>query len=348
MKPADISKSHFQERKLMTIRVAIVGTGKVAVQNYLPHLVQHDDIELRFYNRTPAKALAAAEQFGGVAVGTVTELMADPPDTVLVLTRETDRYAATDALLPFGPRRLFFEKPLVAQAGQAAVTEEDFLLGRTLLQRAQAAGAETAMVFNYRFFEQTRKAQALLVERDLGAPVHFTGLVHYACWSHCIDLALTFMGPAAVVSALADPRTGPCMGSENVRNVTVAARMKNDATGALIGTCGMDFKLPLYELTFAFERGRISMRDLDGDLELIDYRSGRHERHALPRDVSRWDQYRASFGKAVNAYLESVRTGAPPPVPGLAGLRELQFEAGIQRSIAEGAPVTLDETFPLD
>jgi predicted dehydrogenase len=331
----------------MALRVAIVGTGKVAVQNYLPYLARHEDLLLSYYNRTPARAEEAARQFGGRVAASLEELMADDPDTVLVLTRENDRLAAAEALLDYGPRRLFFEKPLVAQLGQAAVTEEDFFLARDLLRRAHTGDTETAMVFNYRFFEQTEKARAIVDERGFGRPVHFSGLVHYACWSHCIDLVLDFMGPVANLSAVAEQASRPCMGSEGVQNVTVAARMQNDATGALTGTCSIDFKLPLYELTFAYEHGRIHMRDLDGDMEVLDYRSGRHQVYALPRDVSRWDQYRASFGKAINAYVQTVRTGAPPPVPGLAGLRELQFEAGIRRSITQGSAVDLDSTFPL-
>jgi hypothetical protein len=70
--------------------------------------------------------------------------------------------------------------------------------------------------------------------------------------------------------------------------------------------------------------------------------------HALSRDISRWDQYRASFGKAIAAYLSTIRESAPPPVPGVAGLRELQFEAAIKRSIRQDKPVILDESFPLD
>ncbi len=331
----------------MTIRVAIIGTGKVADQNYLPHIVKNDDVVLSYYNRTPAKAQAMAEKYGGRVAGSIAELMEDDPDTVLILTMETDRYQVTDALLPLKPRRVFFEKPLVAMRGQADVGEDDFAKGKELLQRAASAGTETAMVFNYRFFEQTRKAKAILAERDFGRPVHFTGLVHYACWSHCIDLVLDFMGPAEVITALASGQPGPCMGSENVTAVTAAVRLANDATGTIVGTCDIDFKLPLYELTFAYEHGRVRMRDLDGSMEVLDYRTGMHEVYDLPRDVSRWDQYRASFGSSVNAYLESIRAGDPPPVPGLAGLRELQFEAGIKRSIALGAPVVLDEVFPL-
>jgi predicted dehydrogenase len=329
------------------IVVGVVGTGKVAVQNYLPALVKHGDVRLVYYNRTHAKAVAAAQEFGGVATPTVEELMAHKPDTILVLTKEQSRAEITEQLLDYHPKRLFFEKPLVAEFGQAAVHEADFWRARELWQRAEEGGATTAMVFNYRFFEQTQKARSLVTELDLGAPVHFSGLVHYACWSHCIDLVLDFMGPAALISALSDGREGPCMGSDAVQNVTVAAVMENSATGTLIGTCAMDFKLPLYELTLAFTNGRIHMRDLDGDLEVIHYQTRRHELHALPRDVSRWDQYRASFGKSLDAYLASIRADAPPPVPGVAGVRELQFEAGIKRSLAEGRPVNLPEELSL-
>ncbi len=332
----------------MTIQIAIIGVGNVAEKNYLPFIVRHEDVQLSYYNRSRDKAEAVAARFGGRVAASVAELMDGEPDALLVLTRETDRLEATRALLPFKPRRLFFEKPLVAQHGQANVVEEDFFAGRQLLHSARSAGAETAMVFNYRFFNQTQLARQIVDSQEFGRPTHFTGMVHYACWSHCIDLALHFMGPAHSVTALATEKAGPCMGAEGVRNVTVAARMANDATGALIGTCGIDFKLPLYELTFAYEYGRISMRDLDGEMEVINYRTGRHERHSLPWDISRWDQYRASFGKAIDAYLDSVRSGTPPPVPGMAGLQELQFEAGIKRAIASGAPVALEEEFSLN
>ena len=138
------------------------------------------------------------------------------------------------------------------------------------------------------------------------------------------------------------------MGVESVSPVTAAVQLANGATGTIVGTCDMEFKLPLYELTFAYEHGRLHMRDLDGDLEVLDYRTGQHERHALPRDVSRWDQYRASFGKAINAYITSIRAGDPPPVPGIAGLRELQFEAAIKRSVTIGALVNVNEAFPIE
>ena len=332
----------------MTMKIAVIGTGGVAEKNYLPYIAARADVQLSYLNRTRSKAEAVAERFGGWVATDAADLMADEPDACLVFTKETDRLDAANALLPYRPKRLFFEKPLAARHGQANVVVEDFFDARAMLQAAHGSGVETAMVFNYRFFDQTQLARAIVDRETFGQPVHFTGMVHYACWSHCIDLALHFMGPAASISAQAAEASGPCMGAQDSRNVTVAARMVNDATGTLIGTCAIDFKLPLYELTFAYEHGRISMRDLDGEMEVIDYRTRRHERHNLPYDISRWDQYRASFGKAINAYLDSVREGAPPPVPGMAGLRELQFEAGIKRAIATGATVELEGAFGLE
>ena len=329
----------------MTMKIAVVGTGGVAVRNYLPYIVERGDVELSYLNRTRSKAEAAAEQFGGRVAADPADLMADEPDACLIFTKEMERVDAANALLPHGPKRLFFEKPLAARHGQANVVEEDFFDARAMLQTAHGAGVETAMVFNYRFFDQTQLAREIVEREGFGRPVHFTSMVHYNCWSHCIDLVLQFMGPAASISAQA---SGPGTDGGDSGNVTVAARMVNDATGTLVGTSAIDLKLPLYELTFAYEHGRLSMRDLDGEMEVIDYRTGRHERHNLTSDISRWDQYRASFGKAINAYLDSVRDGLPPPIPGVAGLQELQFEAGIKRAIATGATVDLEEAFGLE
>ena len=319
----------------MRMKIAVVGTGGVAEKNYLPYIVARGDIQLSYLNRTRSKAEVVAEKFGGRVAVDAADLMADRPDACLIFTKETDRLDAANALLPYSPKRLFFEKPLAARHGQANVVEQDFFDARAMMQAAQAAGVETAMVFNYRFFDQTQLARTIVEREAFGRPAHFTALVHYNCWSHCIDLILQFMGPAASISA------------QGARNVTAAARMVNGATGTLIGTSAIDPKLPLYELTFAYERGRISMRDLDGEMEVINYGAGRHERHSLTYDISRWDQYRASFGKAINAYLDSVRAGAPPPAPGMAGLLELQFEAGIKRAISTGATVELEEAFGL-
>jgi hypothetical protein len=44
---------------------------------------------------------------------------------------------------------------------------------------------------------------------------------------------------------------------------------------------------------------------------------------------------------------QSLRQRTAPPVPGLDGLRELQVEAALRRSIRERRPVNLAREFPL-
>jgi predicted dehydrogenase len=89
------------------------------------------------------------------------------------------------------------------------------------------------------------------------------------------------------------------------------------------------------------------MRGLDGEMEVLDYSGACHERIASVTDVSRWDHYKASFGKSIAAYLESIRRAEPPPIPGAAGLEELRFEAALKRSAAEHRWVDLEEEFPI-
>lgn len=328
------------------MKIAIVGTGKVARGNYIPYLAEQEDVELLYANRTVDRAVECAEEFGGTAFPTLEALLDLDPDAVLVLTSETARYEVATAILNHGTRRLFFEKPLVAADGQAHVSEDDFTRGAEILQRATEAGTETAMVFNYRFFEQSRRARALVAERSLGAVQQINGLVNYCTWSHVIDLMHGFAGPVRSLTALQGETVRKGADNEAV-DVSLSFVTEGGAVGALVGTAGSGTPCPLYELTVAFDGGRLTLRGLDGDLDLYTNAGGLHETMALTRHTSRWDQYAASFRASLAAYLESIRAGTPPPVPGRAGLMELQFEAAFRRAIRTGKPVDVATEFPL-
>ena len=330
----------------MALRVAVIGVGKVATGQYLPYLSKRDDVELAYWNRTEEKARAAASQFGGQVLPSLAELKAWKPEVAMVLTSERARYQVSTQVMGAAPPNLFFEKPLVAQEGQAHVSESDFELGRQLVGKAHEAGCRTAMVFNYRFLEQTLRARQIVEQRSFGPLVNASGLVHYACWSHCIDLVHLFAGDMATISALQGGRQYTAAGM-SAADVAVTFTSTAGAAGTLIGTAGTAWQYPLFELSFTFEGGRIHMRDLDGELEVLDTSRREHERIAEVRDSSRWQSYSASFEKAVAAYLNSVLRDEEPPVPGRAGLQELQTEAAIERSIREGRPVSVQAELPL-
>jgi predicted dehydrogenase len=333
----------------MALKIAVIGTGPVARGNYLPYLARQRDVVLGCWNRTPAGAAEAAREFGGEDIGELADVAAWRPDAALVLVNERGRREVATQLIELGLKRIFFEKPLTAAAGQANVAEQDFLDGKALLALARAKGCETAMVFNYRFFDHCAAARAAVAARDFGAVVNVAGFVHFACWSHCLDLIRHFAGNLAEVAAL---RSGVIRRSEEIKtdapDVAAAFTTAGGATGVVLGTAGALWEHPLYELTFNFERGRIQLRDLDGSLEIHGAPGAPVEIRALPPHRSRWDQYRDSFEKSLGAYLDAVRAARPPPIPGAEGLAELQIEAALRRSIAQGRPVTLAKEFPLD
>jgi len=330
----------------MALKIAIVGTGNVARGNYVPFLSRQEDVELTYLSRTKEKPEALAAEFGGHVVGTAAELAAEDPDAVLVLTRETQRAEAIGALLEHRFRRLFFEKPLVARHGQENVCEEDFFTARDLLKQAEANGTQTAMVFNYRFFEQTKRAARLVAERSFGQALQVVAYSHYATWSHVIDLIHLFAGPIVTMAAI-DSAEARGAGDNKAVDVGAAFRFANGAIGTILGTTSPSFAFPLFELTINFEGGRVHMRDLDGEMEVLDYSGTCHEIIAPNTNASRWDHYKASFDKSVGAYLESIRRSEAPPISGDAGLQELRFEAALKRSAAQRRWVDLEAEFPV-
>ncbi|RRJ95817.1 gfo/Idh/MocA family oxidoreductase [Opitutaceae bacterium TAV4] len=328
------------------MKIAVIGTGNVATENYLPWFAAQTGIHLGCLDNNADRARAASGKFGGHSFATSAELIAWRPDAAFVLTNEMWHYDAGLPLIEAGLPRVLFEKPLVAAKGQAHVSEADFGQGKTLLQLAAKTGTEVAMLFNYRFFDQTITARRIVAERNFGKLVNLSGKIHYACWSHCIDLVHHFGGTTATITALEGATEHQGQGIV-ARDVVAAFTLENGATGTLIGTAGLKWQHPLFELILTFEGGRLHMRDIDGDLEILDGSTRIQERITTVRDASRWQHYTASFHKALTAYLDAVGTGKPAPVSGVDGLRELQFEAALRRSIAENRPVQIAREFPL-
>jgi predicted dehydrogenase len=329
------------------LRIGIVGIGKVALKNYLPWLAKQSGVSLCYYSRTVSSADEAVKRFGGYRVESLKELADSHPDVIFILTNETSHVPIARELLKYGAKRLFIEKPLQASNGQANVTEQDFYDARLLLREARNAGTEVAMNFNYRFFEQSQNLTRLIRERNLGQLLQSTWLVHYACWSHCIDLLRHFGGAVRSVAAL----NGECLhGKGNMRGIDIAAAftMQSGAVGSIVGSSSASSRLPLYHVTMNFEHGTVHFTDLDAQLTLYREGAGFSESFAIMPDKSRWSQYDASFERSLEAYFLALRKEEAPPVTGLAGLAELQFEAALRRSSTTGKSVDLEAEFPLE
>lgn len=96
-----------------------------------------------------------------------------------------------------------------------------------------------------------------------------------------------------------------------------------------------------------FEGGLLQFSDLDANLSIQMKESHYTESYSLSPAFSRGNQYADSFGKSLEAYLDSIIRNVPPPVTGLNGLEELQFEAALRRSAALKRQVLVQQEFPL-
>ncbi len=317
----------------MKKKLAIIGAGNVATNSYLPYLVKRDDVELVIQSRNFEKAKAAAEKFHARPVETLEGVAAENPTSAFVLTREEAHIDIASTLANLGVKRLFIEKPLNARHGQANVTEEDYFEAASFLKQAESLGCEVAMNFNYRFYELSKKLRAFIAERNYGELKESTMLVNYACWSHCIDLLHYFGGKVKTVTALGEKK-------ENA-DLAGAFTLENGGTGTILGTSATNFAMSLYYVTLNFEKAIVTFEDLDSEMSVYETGKEYRETYRLLGQSSRWNQYHASFAKAVEAYLDAIDKGQTPPVTGADGLRELQFEAALRRSAARGCPVEI-------
>jgi predicted dehydrogenase len=327
-------------------KIAIVGVGPVALNNYIPFLAEQDDLELGYFNRTVERAHSAAQQHPGPVFDSIDEVGAWRPDIAFVLTSERVRLKFAQELVTWGVPRLFLEKPLVAALGQTNVTEEDFFAAKDFVRAASRVGCEVAINFNYRSFDLVSRAQKLVQERNLGALTTISARAHYACWSHCIDLIGFFGGPIERLNAIAgeQSRSGPGM---DAVDLAVSFRTIDGAVGSLVGSAASPWQHALFEISLDYQRGRIVLSDLDGSMTVLQSAERYVDSVRLGADSSRWNRYDSSFRAALTSYLTTVRSKATPPVTAVDGLRELQVEAAIRRSSATGHTIDIEKEFPL-
>lgn len=326
------------------MRCLVVGIGNLALNTYLPFLVTQPDLDLAALSRRTASTLGARDRFGASALTSWTDVKHYRPDIAFVLTTDSQHDVVLEQLIAAGVPRLFVEKPLVARRGQERVTEGDFPRAVQLTAQAEAAGIEIAMGFNYRFFETVQRARAHAATRPLGRPTAVVADAHYACWSHTIDLLQLFCGPIATVTALA--------GSPPAEAVTpprsIAFTTATGVSGTLSGSASRSWEDDLLRIVVYFEGGHIEVRDLDVAADTYVTSFDTHDRIERDRRLDRWPRYAASFRASLSAYLDAVRRGESAPVGVAAGLRELQFEAAVARSVSAGRAVDLELEFGLE
>jgi predicted dehydrogenase len=149
----------------MPIRVAIIGTGAIALANHARGLSLTPEARLVALCDTNAEALAQAGQSLGIErlFDEPQAAVADPGvDAVIVATPNFTHPPIVQAALAAG-KHVLCEKPLAL----------DYATARGLAESADAAGVRHMTAFTYRFVPAMRYMHQLVQAGAIGVPWHF-------------------------------------------------------------------------------------------------------------------------------------------------------------------------------
>ncbi|MFK7966834.1 MAG: Gfo/Idh/MocA family protein [Burkholderiaceae bacterium] len=195
----------------MTLKVAMIGTGRIATMKLLPALNKAGNAQLwSVMSRDKARAAKVAAEFGAQspspAHGTLEALLADPSlDAVIIAT--PDKLHAEQAIAAANAgKHVFCEKPMTTSLEEADA----------MIAACQQAGVQLGVAFHLRWHEGHRKLQQAAVNGTFGTLRHIR--VQWSSlaaddsnwraasevgkwWSlagvgtHCLDQILWFMEP---------------------------------------------------------------------------------------------------------------------------------------------------------
>jgi predicted dehydrogenase len=148
----------------MSIGVALIGTGKIALANHVPGVRLHPAASLVAVCDPNRAALEAAErETGARGYSNYKEVLADPKvDAVIIATPNFTHEEISLAACAAG-KHVLCEKPLAL----------DYAGAMRMLRAAESAGVRHMTAFTYRFVPAMRYLKHLVDAGDLGPVYHF-------------------------------------------------------------------------------------------------------------------------------------------------------------------------------
>jgi myo-inositol 2-dehydrogenase / D-chiro-inositol 1-dehydrogenase len=290
--------------------------------------------------RHKAHAQARALEFGARAYTSISEMIErEEPDFVSLSLPNEHHFEATMEVIEAGVP-LLAEKPLVFDLAQAD----------QLLKASEHRRLFFAINFNHRYAEPVKRARAAVEAGDLGhvafATWRFGGetgssthphanLIETQC--HGLDTLEYLCGPISSVMA---QMTNKTRGVHST--LAVALQFASGAVGSLVGSYDSSYAYPsTHLLEVNGTDGRMLIEDT---VKRFTYsRAGEETRRVWEagyfNDADR--EFQRTFDKHVEALLQALRTGAPPPVHARAGRRALELAEAIIASYEDGRRVSV-------
>lgn len=148
----------------MTIRIGMIGCGKIAQVRHIPEYADNPDAELRgFFDLSMERAQEMADKYGGKAYADVEELLRDPEIDAVSVCAANNAHAELSIKALQAGKHVLCEKPM-------AVTLEEC---ESMVAEAKKAGKFLMIGHNQRLAKAHVKAKELIISGLIGRIVTF-------------------------------------------------------------------------------------------------------------------------------------------------------------------------------
>ena len=221
----------------MTIRVGIIGCGKIAQVRHIPEYMANPHVELYgFYDINQARTEELAKKYGGKAFASYEELLADESIEAVSVCAANHAHAEISIAALKAGKHVLCEKPM-------AVTLEEC---EAMVAAAKEAGKYLMIGQNQRLAMAHAKAKELIEQGAIGKVLTFRTIFGHGgpeTWSidpgsnvWFFDKTKAAMGAMADLGIHKTDMIQYVLGSKIVKTQAVLTTLdKKDATGNLIG-----------------------------------------------------------------------------------------------------------------
>lgn len=221
----------------MSIKVGIIGCGKIAQVRHIPEYAANPNAEVYgFYDINLARAEELAVKYGGKAYASYEELLADPAIEAVSVCAANHAHAEISIAALKAGKHVLCEKPM-------AVTLEEC---EAMVAAARESGKYLMIGQNQRLAKAHAKAKELIAQGAIGKVLTFRTIFGHGgpeTWSidpgsnvWFFDKTKAAMGAMADLGIHKTDMIQYVLGSKIVKTQAVLTTLdKRDATGSLIG-----------------------------------------------------------------------------------------------------------------
>lgn len=334
------------------IRVAVIGSGSIAIHRHAPEYAAHEDVEIvAFVDPVEERARKLSEKYGGNVYTDVQEMLdKEKPDAVSVCTPNALHAPISIAAANAGAHVLC-EKPMAVSAEEA----------EQMIAAARENNVYLMIGHNQRYMPPHVKAKEILKSGRLGKVLTFrTSFGHPGPegWSIEGKGGWFFQKPKAFVGAMGDlgvhkadlirwlldeevEEVGAFVGTLHKEdtdvddNATCILRMKSGTIGTLVASWtyyrGEDNSTVLW-----CENGVMKIGTHPDDQVIVELRDGSVERYKVGGISTNEKQLTSGV---VDAFIDSIQTKTPPSISGEEGAKSLAVILAAMESQDSGAIV---------